>query len=61
MTDDGYDALARAIARDIARRNGADDLIPRALWAQLDRPDGRWPTRRARLARALRRLIGGRP
>lgn len=54
MTRPDLDALGQAIGRDLARRAGRDDLVPRALWATR-------PTRRARLTRALRRLIGGRP
>lgn len=50
MTRPDLDALGQAIGRDLARRAGRDDLIPRALWATQ-------PTRRARLARAMRRLI----
>lgn len=49
MNRPDLDAIGHAIGRDIARRG---DLVPRARWAR---------TRRARLARALRRLIGGRP
>ena len=41
--------IGHTIGRDIARRR---DLIPRARWTR---------TRRARITRALRRLIGGRP
>lgn len=49
MNRPDLDALGHAIGRDIARRR---DLIPRARWTR---------TRRARITRALRRLIGGRP
>ncbi len=39
-----------------------DDLIPRSLWLQLDRPDGGWhPTRRRRIAIRLRQILRGRP
>lgn len=40
--------------------NRRNDLIPRSLWRQMDRPDGRWPNRTRRLLNAVLHRIGGR-